>query len=74
MNKKQRKILDAIFRKPTLSNIEWKDVLSLFRHLNAEIIEGKGSSVCFILNGHKKYIHAPHPQTAKTYYYWGILW
>jgi hypothetical protein len=62
MNKKQRKAYDAVFHKPTLADICWKDVEKLFIHLGAEIIPGKGSRVSIFLNGEVAVFHRSHPQ------------
>ena len=61
VNNKHRKALDAIFKKPVSPNIRWKDIEALFIHLGAEVVEGRGSRVCFILNKRKIVFHRPHP-------------
>jgi hypothetical protein len=43
MRKKHLKVYNAIFHKPTLANIVWQDIESLFLSLGGEIIEGSGS-------------------------------
>ena len=50
MNAKQYKVLQAIFTKPTLSNIPWNDIEALMVSVGARIKEGKGSAGVFILN------------------------
>ncbi len=62
MNKKHLGILNSIFRKPTLSNIKWKDIESLLLVLGAEISEGSGSRVRIKLNGRRAVFHRPHPK------------
>ncbi len=62
MNSKQRKTLALIFKKPTLRNIHWKDVESLFNSLGAEVNEARGSRVNVGLCGVYKVFHRPHPQ------------
>ncbi len=61
MNKKQKKTLLAIFKKPTQSNIDWKDVGALLKALGAEIKERKGSRVFILLNNERAVFHRPHP-------------
>lgn len=50
MNRKQQKIQDAVFTKPTLTNIEFSDLEKLVEGLGGEVIEGSGSRVKIILN------------------------
>jgi hypothetical protein len=51
MNKSHLKTLKAIFSQPTPSALEWRRIESLFVALGAQIIEGSGSRVRFVLNG-----------------------
>lgn len=62
MNKKHRTLLEAIFKNPVQSNIEWKDCESLLVNLNAIINEGEGSRVRISLNGVRAVFHRPHPR------------
>lgn len=62
MNKKQRKIYDAIFATPIRRNIVWNDVVSLVEALGGTVIQGNGSRVRFSLNDVALNIHSPHPQ------------
>jgi len=62
INKKQKDTLQAIFRDPVQSNVKWKSIEALFKHLGAEISEGSGSRVRVILNGVKAIFHRPHPR------------
>lgn len=62
MNKKHRKTLDAIFDTPVRSDIEWKEIESLFRALGGEISEGRGSRVRIVLKGVRAVFHRPHPK------------
>jgi len=62
MKKKHSKTLNAIFQKPILANIAWRDIESLFISLGAEIGEGIGSRITIILNGEVAVFHRPHPQ------------
>lgn len=64
MNKKHQRTLEAIFKQPVQSNVVWKDIESLMRHLNTEITEGEGegSRVRFALNGVRVTFHRPHPK------------
>jgi hypothetical protein len=54
------KTLDAIFSEPTLANIPWREIESLFAALGGEISEGKGSRVRVALNNAKAVFHRPH--------------
>ena len=62
MNKKQRKIFDAIFANPIRRNIIWDDVVSLVEALGGSVTQGNGSRVRFSLNSNDLNIHSPHPQ------------
>jgi hypothetical protein len=68
MNKKQNKVLEDIFVKPTKSNIKWSDIEKLMISLGSEIREGKGSAGVFIIHNKIFPFHRPHPQKeAKRY-------
>lgn len=56
------KTLQAIFEKPTRSDISWREVEALFRSLGAQIAEGRGSRVRISLNGIRSVFHRPHPR------------
>jgi hypothetical protein len=59
---KHDKTLEAIFAKPTRSNVKWGDAISLFRHLGADITEAEGSRVAVALNDVRAVFHKPHPK------------
>jgi hypothetical protein len=61
MNNKHRKILQAIFANPINGGIDWSLIEALFVAVGCTVIEGKGSSVTFEMNGIKAYFHRPHP-------------
>lgn len=68
MNKKHTKTLEAIFSRPIPNNLEWRKIEALFVALKAEVIEGNGSRVSFIINNEKGDFHRPHPgKEAKRY-------
>jgi hypothetical protein len=68
MNKAHRKTLNDIFSQPVPATLEWRRIESLFVSLGAEIIEGAGSRVRFVLNGIIAAFHRPHPaKEAKPY-------
>ncbi|ACB51929.1 putative HicA protein [Crocosphaera subtropica ATCC 51142] len=62
MNKKQRKIYDALFAEPIRRNILWNDVVSLIKGIGGKVVQGDGSRVRFDLNEISLNIHSPHPQ------------
>jgi hypothetical protein len=68
MNKTHQKTLDAIFRQPVSSSLEWRQIESLFLAVNARLIEGSGSRVRFELNGIIGAFHRPHPQKEAKHY------
>jgi hypothetical protein len=68
MNKAHRKTLNDIFSQPVPATMEWRRIEFLFVSLGAEIIEGAGSRVRFVLNGVIAAFHRPHPaKEAKPY-------
>lgn len=62
MNTKQYRILKAVFERPTLANIDWKDIENLLLCLGGVIKEREGSRIAVYLNGVVGYFHRPHPQ------------
>jgi len=62
MKSKDRKTLEAIFRRPASANIRWAEIESLFRSLGAEISEAEGSRVRVFLFGEVRVFHRPHPR------------
>ena len=68
MNSRHRRTLEAIFARSTPGNLEWRKIEALFLALGAEVPEGDGSRVAFIVNGEKGDFHRPHPgKEAKRY-------
>lgn len=61
MNNKQRKTLELIFKDLIPKDIRCQDIESLFKHLDAELVEGTGSRIHIKINGRKFYFHRPHP-------------
>lgn len=61
MNAKQRKVLAAIFFKPTLASIVFADIESLVKALGGTVLERKGSRVSVQLMGEEWRCHRPHP-------------
>ena len=62
MKSKHYKTLEAIYKKPVQSNIEWKENESLLISLGAEISEGSGSRIRIKLNEVRAVFHRPHPR------------
>jgi hypothetical protein len=62
MNRKQRRTLTAIFKEPTPTTSQWRDVASLIKTLSGEIQYGDGSRVRTDLKDESLNIHSPHPQ------------
>lgn len=61
MNSKQKKMLAAVFERPTRADILWPEIESLLRALGADLTEGRGSRLCVALGGCRMVIHRPHP-------------
>ncbi len=62
LNKKQAKILKAIFENPVRSDVAWSDIEKLLLGLGAELSEGSGSRVRIALKDVKAVFHRPHPK------------
>ena len=68
MNGKHRATLNAVFSLPTPANLEWRRIEALLLALGAQLAEGNGSRVSFVLNGKRADFHRPHPgKEAKRY-------
>jgi hypothetical protein len=68
MNSRHRKTLAALFEEPVPATLEWRRIEALFLALGAEMAEGGGSRVAFVLNGRRADFHRPHPgKEAKRY-------
>jgi hypothetical protein len=61
MNSAHRKMLAAIFARPTRSDIRWRDIEGLVVALGGEVMERAGSRVAMSLNGVVAVFHRPHP-------------
>jgi hypothetical protein len=61
VKRKNLKTLESIFAHPVPGNIQWLDILALFRELGAEITERQGSRVGVRLFGERRVFHRPHP-------------
>ena len=60
MSHKHRTLLGTIFHDPVSSNIHWREVESLLKHLGATIDPAHGARFRVVLNGREFFIHHPH--------------
>ena len=60
MSHKHRNVLEAIFRDPVSSNIQWREVESLLVHLGATVEASHGARFRVLLNRHEFFVHHPH--------------
>jgi len=60
MNANNRKTLEDIFKKPTMSSIQWKDIEALLISIGAEISKGEGSRIRIKFNNVRAVFHRPH--------------
>ena len=68
MNAKQRKILQAIFARPTSASLPFSDIEALIKALGGSVSQREGSRVKIELNGQQWRCHRPHPgKDAKRY-------
>jgi hypothetical protein len=62
LNNRRRATLDAIFERPTRSDIAWRDIEKLFEALGGVVTDGAGSRRRVALNSVRAVFHEPHPQ------------
>jgi hypothetical protein len=62
LSSRHRATLEAIYARPTRSDIRWEAIEALFVALGGEIEEGRGSRVRAFLNGVRGDFHRPHPE------------
>ena len=62
MGNYHRRTLEAVFRDPVSGTIVWADLEAMVLHFGAEIRQGRGSRVTFIINGKRAAFHRPHPK------------
>lgn len=68
MRGRHRKALQAIFKDPVPSGLEWDSVERLLIACGCEVIEGSGSRVRFRKGDEIEFFHRPHPaKEAKRY-------
>ncbi len=60
MSHKHEHLIQTIFRDPISTNIHWREVDSLLRHLGAQIEELSGARLRVKLNGYEDVLHRPH--------------
>jgi hypothetical protein len=68
MNKSHLKTLETIFSQQIPRTMEWRRIEGLFIALGAQVIEGSGSRVRFVLNGVIATFHRPHPEKEAKHY------
>ena len=61
MNSRYRKMLAAIFSRPTSASIMFTDIEKLIKSLGSSVSEREGSRVRIELNGEQWRCHRPHP-------------
>ena len=68
MNARHAKALAAVFKQPTLANVEWAAVEALLVAVGCKLVEGSGSRVRFVKDNMIETFHRPHPaKEAKRY-------
>ena len=73
MNNKQRKTLEAIFSRPTLSTVVFSDIERLLGACGAVLAEREGSRIKFSKDTQEGHAHRPHPgKEAKKYQIEGV--
>jgi hypothetical protein len=63
-----RRTLLAIFSDPMARSLQWRQIEMLFLAIGAQLVEGRGSRVRFMLGDAMGTFHRPHPaKDAKLY-------
>ncbi|MBW7900997.1 MAG: type II toxin-antitoxin system HicA family toxin [Rhodocyclaceae bacterium] len=60
MSHKHRNVLQAVFHDPVSSNIQWREVESLLKHLGATVEPAHGARFRVLLNRREFFLHHPH--------------
>ena len=60
MSHKHLHTLEAIFRDPPPSNLQWREVEALLHNVGALVESGHGARFRVVLNRHEFYLHHPH--------------
>ena len=60
MSHKHENLIREIFHDPVSTNLQWREIESLLRHLGATIESLSGTRVRVKLNGHEGILHRPH--------------
>lgn len=60
MSHKHLNLLRSIFQDPVSSNIHWREVESLLRHLGAAVEPAHGARFRVVLNRVEGFFHHPH--------------
>jgi len=60
MSHKHDNLIREIFHDPISTNIQWREIESLLRHLGADVESMSGTRVRVKLNGHEGILHRPH--------------
>jgi hypothetical protein len=61
VQKRHRRTLSALFRRPTATDVAWRDVMSLIVALGGEVRSRSGSVRALSLQGRDLIVHEPHP-------------
>lgn len=68
MNRKQERLLKAIFTNPVSTSLNWMDIEALLVAVGCTVMEGNGSRVKFVCRKQVLAVHRPHPhKEAKAY-------
>lgn len=64
MSHKHLALMRAVFQDPISTNIHWREVESLLKHLGAEFEPAHGGRFRVRLNGQEDFLNAPHHGSA----------
>jgi hypothetical protein len=61
VQKRHQRTLSAPFRRPTATDVAWRDVMTLIVALGGEVRSRSGSVRALSLRGRNLVVHEPHP-------------
>ena len=62
LSSRHRRTLEAVFERPTRSDIPWRDIERLFEALGGLVASGRGSRRRVKLRDRRATFHEPHPE------------
>lgn len=62
MRSKHQRTLERLFRRPTLADIRWVDIVAMLQAVDVEVSQRSGSRVLLKKGAERMVVHRPHPE------------